>query len=141
MNANHFQQLGVSAAALRRLCLVALLVLGLMLGWGAATADARKSGFGSQVTIDDGGPSGASGHVTSNQPKCERGRKVILFAVDPSYGDLTEVGRATTDRDGDWTVGTNLFAGQYVAKVLARTVMIHGMSQTCRVDLSLRVRL
>ena len=141
MSANHFQQLGVSATALRGLCLAALLALGLMLGWGTATADARKSGFSSQVTIDDGGPSGASGHVTSSQPKCERGRKVILLMVDPSYGELTEVGRATTDRNGDWTVGADLFAGQYVAKVTARTVYVHGMSQACRVDLSLRVRL
>lgn len=141
MSANHFEPLAISGVALRRLCLAGLLTLALMLGWGTAPADAHKSGASSQVTIDDGGPNGASGHVSSSQPKCERGRRVILYVVDPSYGQLNEVGRATTDRDGEWALEANLLAGQYVAKVLARTVRVHAMPYACRVDLSLRMRL
>jgi hypothetical protein len=124
---------------LRRFGLTAVLAALLALALGVGNAGAAS--FATQVKIDDGGPKGASGHVSSKQKKCERGRRVNLFVEDEGTGKLEKVGTDTTDADGDWEVEESLFAGTYVAKVISRIIYLHGMSYTCRGGLSLETRL
>jgi hypothetical protein len=81
------------------------------------------AGYATKVKIDEGGPKGASGHVSSNQHKCLRGREAT--------GDLERIGAATTNGDGEWEVEEDLFAGDYVAKVASRVIFVHGMRHTC----------
>jgi hypothetical protein len=124
---------------LRGFAPIALLatLLALALVPGAATA----SSFGSQVTIDQGGPKGAEGHVSSKQKRCRRGRVVNLFVEDEATGDLVKVGTARTNAAGEWEIEVDLFAGNYVAKVTLKVVNFHGMSYTCRGDRSPRKHL
>ena len=126
---------------LRRLGIAIALAALLTLGAGLGTADAHKISFGSQVAIDEGGPKGAEGHVSSGQPKCLFGRRVILYIVDLQTGDLIEIDAVITDREGDWEVEEDLFAGDYVARVTPRTVKVHGKPHRCRGDRSLQMRL
>jgi hypothetical protein len=116
---------------MRRLAPAFLLtaLLGLALGAGVAAA---LAGYATKVKIDEGGPKGASGHVSSSQHKCLRGRRVTLFVENEATGDLEKIGSATTSADGDWEVEEDLFAGDYVAKVAAKTIQVHGMRHTCR---------
>jgi hypothetical protein len=123
----------------RRLSLLFLSTALLALAFLPTAASANS--YGSQVTIDQGGPKGASGHVSSKQKRCRRGRRVSLFVEDPATGELVKVGTATTDGAGEWEVEVDLFAGDYVAKVALKIVYIHGMSHTCRGDRSLTQRL
>lgn len=124
---------------LRRFAPVALLAALLTLALVPAAATANSSG--SQVTIDEGGPKGASGHVSSKQKRCRRGRVVNLFVEDEATGKLVKVGTARTNADGEWEIEVDLFAGNYVAKVTVKVIQIHGMSYTCRGDRSPRKHL
>jgi hypothetical protein len=124
---------------LRRFGFTAVLVALLALALGVGNAGAAS--FATKVKIDDGGPKGASGHVSSKQKKCLRGRRVTLFVEDEATGKLDKIGTDTTDADGDWAVEEDLFAGNYVAKVISRIIYLHGMSYTCRGGLSLETRL
>jgi hypothetical protein len=125
---------------LRRFGLTAVLVALATLALGVGTAGATAS-FATKVKIDEGGPKGASGHVSSKQKKCLRGRRVNLFVEDEATGKLDKVGTTTTNREGEWEVEEDLFAGAYVAKVISRIIYLHGMSYTCRGGISLEVRL
>ena len=85
---------------------------------GAASAhdyEAKTKGY-----IDNGGASGASGHITSMVDACLRNRRVTLFreqdGADKSYGyDMT-------NRSGEWNVDSNLLAGMYYIKVKPRDI-------------------
>jgi hypothetical protein len=112
--------------------LTALLVLALAAGVATALA-----GYATKVKIDEGGPKGASGHVSSSQHKCLSGRRVTLFVENEATGDLERIGSATTNRKGEWEVEESLFEGDYVAKVAAKTILFHSMRHTCRGSRSL----
>jgi hypothetical protein len=116
--------------------LAALLALALGVGTAGATAS-----FATKVKIDEGGPKGASGHVSSKQKKCLRDRRVTLLVEDEATGELDKIGTTTTNRQGEWEVDVDLFAGKYVAKVISRIIYLHGMSYTCRGGISLETRL
>jgi hypothetical protein len=120
----------------RRLAPAFLLTALLALALGAGTA-AALAGYATKVKIDEGGPKGASGHVSSSQHKCLRGRRVTLFIENEATGDLERIGSATTNREGEWEVEEDLFAGDYVAKVAAKTILFHGMRHSCRGSRSL----
>jgi hypothetical protein len=116
---------------LRRIAPAFVLTALLTLALGAGGALGFAS-FGTKVKIDEGGPRGASGHVSSSQHKCLRGRRVTLFVEDEATGELDRIGSATTDGEGDWEVEEDLFAGDYVAKVAGKLIFLHGMRHTCR---------
>lgn len=125
---------------LRRLAPAFALAALLTLALGAGSAPGLAS-FGTKVKIDEGGPKGASGHVSSGQHKCLRGRRVTLFVENDGTGELERIGSATTNGDGEWEVEEDLFAGDYVAKVAAKTILFHGMRHTCRGGRSLKKHL
>jgi hypothetical protein len=116
---------------LRRLAPTFLLTALLILALGTGIAVALAS-YGTKVKIDEGGPKGASGHISSSQHKCLRGRRVTLFVENEATGELERIGTATTDGDGNWEVEEDLFAGDYVAKVASKPTVVHGMRHTCR---------
>jgi hypothetical protein len=117
------------------------LVLTALLALAFAPAGATAASYGTQVRIDDGGPKGASGHLSSKQKKCLRGRRVTLWYENDATDDLEKIGADTTDAEGDWEVEESLFAGNYIARVAARVIFLHGMRHTCRAALSLKVHL
>jgi hypothetical protein len=110
--------------------------LALLLGVGSA------AGFNgaTSITLDRGGPNGAEGHLTAG-PRCEAGRKVTLFLLDPQSGSPTRVGSALTDGNGDWEVKSTLFKGDYQAVVESKRVKVHGKRRTCRGARSLETHL
>lgn len=121
----------------RRLGLGALAAsLTLVVGVGTAT------GFNgaTSITLDHGGPTGAEGHLTA-APRCEAGRKVTLFLVDPQTGYLKKIGSDLTDGSGNWEVDASLFKGDYKATVDSKPVRVHGKRKTCRSASSLSVHL
>jgi hypothetical protein len=121
----HSRSLGIGA-----------IVASLALGVGSA------AGFNgaTSITLDRGGPNGAEGHLTAG-PKCEAGRKVTLYLVDPSTGYLKKIGSDLTDSSGDWEVHASLFKGDYKAAVDNKSVRVHGKRKTCRSARSLSVHL
>jgi len=121
---------------LRKLASAFALTALLALAFGAGGASGLAS-FGTKVKIDEGGPKGASGHVSSSQHKCLSGRRVTLFIENEATGDLERIGSATTDGKGEWEVEEDLFAGDYVAKVASKLIFLHGMRHTCRGSRSL----
>ncbi len=116
---------------LRKLATAFVLTALVVLALGAACSVAL-AGYATKVKIDEGGPKGASGHLSSPQHKCLRGRRVTLFVENEATGDLERIGSATTNGEGEWEVEEDLFAGDYVAKVAAKTIMVHGMRHSCR---------
>jgi hypothetical protein len=99
--------------------LAAAFALGLL---AIASADVEE--VKSSVKIDSGGPEGAEGHVSSPDPDCEKGREVTLFAVPSERGvpGGVPVGSDKTNKKGKWEVKADLFAGDYVAEVAAKTI-------------------
>ena len=84
----------------------------------ATTSSAHKSGTKTKAFLDDGGPSGANGHLTSMKDACLRNRRVSLFreqdGADQRYG--TDM----TNRSGKFDIDASLLAGMYYVKVKAR---------------------
>ena len=114
------------------------------MGYAAETARLFLRGLashGTKVRIDQGGPKGASGHVSSNQRRCVSGRRVVLFVEDEITGELERIGSASTDREGEWEVEEDLFEGDYIAKVAAKIFFFHGMRHSCAGGRSLKKHL
>ena len=87
-------------------------------GAGVASSTQLKS----EISITEGGPTGAKGDVTSGKRVCERGRKVTLQYRAPGQSGFASVGTAKTDQHGKWAVNASLSQGDYRAKVAKKTV-------------------
>lgn len=99
----------ITTAAALGACALLLLV--------AAGAGAHRFNAPTTAEIVSGGPTGASGTVSSPRAVCERNRLVELFRVDELGGPAQSYGTDHTDASGNWTVEASLFAGDYYVTV------------------------
>jgi hypothetical protein len=112
---------------------------------GLGTAEGHRFNAPTTVRITDGGPTGASGSVTSPRPVCMPNRAVTLFKVEGSRHE--KVGTGTTDAQGQWKVQAHLVAGFYQATVSAKTLPAKQATTAkkhrhhCQAGISLRMRL
>jgi hypothetical protein len=114
---------------------------------GLGTAEGHRFNAPTTVRITDGGPTGASGSVTSPRPVCLPNRTVTLFKVQGSRHD--KIGTATTDAQGQWRVQAHLLAGFYQATVSSKTLPAKPATAArkrkhrhhCQAGISLRMRL
>jgi hypothetical protein len=92
--------------------------LALVVGLGAAPAAAKKSRFGSEVTLDAVGPDGATGHVSSGKG-CRAQRQITLYRVDSvaSVPNNEFVASTWTRGDGSWSVPGPLFPSEFFVVV------------------------
>jgi hypothetical protein len=98
------------------LAMTAALAIGATASFGADSAKTR-------VKITEGGPNLFEGTVSSKEPKCEKGRKVsLIYEVGKQE---TVVGKDKTDKNGNWEMPGNYFAGNYHAEVKAKTIQVN----------------
>lgn len=98
----------------------------------AATAPANALAKSpSQVTIHADGVD-LSGFVTSNNPGCLSGRKVVVFKQIGTRGggDDQRLATDTSDDDGSWNTGNTGVEGYFYAKVRANTTCGRAVSST-----------
>ena len=75
----------------------------------------------STVKIKEGGPTLFEGTVSSEEPKCEKGRDVTLYySASGRQDDEAPVGEDRTDKDGNWSMDGEYFAGKYGADVSSK---------------------
>ena len=98
-------------------------------GVGVGGTDSVKS----KVKISEGGPDRFEGKVSSNEPKCEKKRKVSLhYEFDGPYKRGEVLGTDKTDADGDWELDGSFMAGLYYVTVKEKSTG----DLTCRADRS-----
>lgn len=97
---------------------------------GTATS-AQAAGSRSTVTIQADGTD-LSGTVTSSNPACVEGRKVIVIKQVGSRGGGDDVKFAsdTADSNGSWNTGNTGTEGFFYAKVKATTTCARDLSPT-----------
>jgi hypothetical protein len=108
--------------SLGRIGIVCLaLTLAVSVGF-ASDAGAKKSRYGSQVTLDAVGPDGASGHVSSGKG-CRAQRHVLFYRVNsgPSVPSSEFVAATWTRGDGSWSIPGPLFPSEFFAVVQAKS--------------------
>jgi hypothetical protein len=118
----------------------AALAVVLVLVVGVGTVGAHPSPIGSEVRIEDGGPSGASGVVISKAERCQRSRRVALF-VKGRGGKAVKVDTTTTDAGGQWDIDTDLADGDYHAVAVKKLIKAHGKRHRCARAQSMTVHL
>ncbi len=100
---------------------------------GAGVVVGGTDSVKSKVKITEGGPDLFAGKVSSNEPKCEKKRKVSLhYEFDGPYKRGEVLGTDKTDADGNWELDGSFVAGLYYAAVKEKTK--DGL--TCRGDRS-----
>jgi hypothetical protein len=117
-----------------RMLVVLAAVLGL-LTVGAGSAAAHTVRADSEVTIRyNDARERFQGRVSSERPRCERNRRVVVFRDTP--GQDVRIGSDRTNDNGFYAVADNNAVGDFYAKVVRRERTPEGHTHVCRAAVS-----
>jgi hypothetical protein len=123
----------------RWIAVVFMAALGAIVLLAIGTAAASTHSYKSTVTITSGEGTEFTGKVTASNKKCRAGRTLKLY-YDPVGGTTSVVGAARTDASGDWDMKGTFTAGDYQAKVTAKTVHSEPIVLHCGGDVTVQAR-